>query len=30
MALTKVMANEGAAHNILVNAMLVGLIVSDQ
>jgi 3-oxoacyl-[acyl-carrier protein] reductase len=30
MALTKVMANEGATHNILVNAMLVGLIVSDQ
>ena len=30
MALTKAMANEGAAHNILVNAMLVGLIVSDQ
>ena len=30
MALTKVMAAEGAEHNILVNAMLVGLIVSDQ
>ena len=30
MALTKAMANEGGAHNILVNAMLVGLIVSDQ
>src|SRR3954471_20573227 len=30
MALTKAMANEGAPHNILVNAMLVGLIVSDQ
>jgi NAD(P)-dependent dehydrogenase (short-subunit alcohol dehydrogenase family) len=30
MALTKVMAGEGAGHNILVNAMLVGLIVSDQ
>jgi 3-oxoacyl-[acyl-carrier protein] reductase len=30
MALTKVMASEGGAHNILVNAMLVGLIVSDQ
>ncbi len=30
MALTKVMANEGAAHKILVNAMLVGLIVSNQ
>ena len=30
MALTKVQANEGARHNILVNAMLVGLIDSDQ
>ena len=30
MALTKVMANEGGEHNILVNALLVGLIVSDQ
>src|SRR4249919_2057291 len=30
MALTKVMASEGGPHNILVNAMLVGLIVSDQ
>ena len=30
MALTKAMANEGGAHNMLVNAMLVGLIVSDQ
>jgi 3-oxoacyl-[acyl-carrier protein] reductase len=30
MALTKAMANEGGAHNILVNALLVGLIVSDQ
>ena len=30
MALTKVMASEGGAHNILVNAMLVGLIMSDQ
>ena len=30
MALTKVLAGEGAPHNILVNAMLVGLIVSDQ
>ena len=30
MALTKAMANEGGPHNILVNAMLVGLIVSDQ
>jgi 3-oxoacyl-[acyl-carrier protein] reductase len=30
MALTKVMASEGGAFNILVNALLVGLIVSDQ
>jgi 3-oxoacyl-[acyl-carrier protein] reductase len=30
MALTKVLAGEGGAHNILVNALLVGLIVSDQ
>jgi NAD(P)-dependent dehydrogenase (short-subunit alcohol dehydrogenase family) len=30
MALTKVLSHEGAPHNILVNAMLVGLIVSDQ
>jgi 3-oxoacyl-[acyl-carrier protein] reductase len=30
LALTKVMAGEGAEHNILVNALLVGLIVSDQ
>src|SRR6267143_632902 len=30
MALTKVLAGEGAPHNILVNAMLVGLIESDQ
>ena len=30
MALTKVLAGEGAAHGILVNAMLVGLIVTDQ
>ena len=30
MALMKVMANEGGEHNILVNAMLVGLIMSDQ
>jgi 3-oxoacyl-[acyl-carrier protein] reductase len=30
MALTKAMANEGGEYNILVNAMLVGLIVSDQ
>ena len=30
MALTKVLAGEGAPYNILVNAMLVGLIESDQ
>ena len=30
MALTKVMASEGGEHNILVNAMLVGLIMRDQ
>ncbi len=30
MALTKILANECASHNVLVNAMLVGLIVSDQ
>ncbi|TDR85488.1 SDR family oxidoreductase [Enterovirga rhinocerotis] len=30
MALTKVMAGEGAPHGILVNALLVGLIMSDQ
>lgn len=30
LALTKVLAGEGAAHNILVNALLVGLIDSDQ
>jgi NAD(P)-dependent dehydrogenase (short-subunit alcohol dehydrogenase family) len=30
MALTKVQSNEGAKHNILVNALLVGLIDSDQ
>ena len=30
MALTKVLAGEGAPHNILVNAMLVGLIEADQ
>jgi NAD(P)-dependent dehydrogenase (short-subunit alcohol dehydrogenase family) len=30
MALTKVLANEGAPHGILVNAMLVGLIDSEQ
>jgi NAD(P)-dependent dehydrogenase (short-subunit alcohol dehydrogenase family) len=30
MALTKVLSQEGAPHNILVNAMLVGLIEADQ
>jgi NAD(P)-dependent dehydrogenase (short-subunit alcohol dehydrogenase family) len=30
MALTKVLAGEGAPHNILVNAMLVGIIEADQ
>lgn len=30
MALTKVMAHEGGEHNILVNALLVGVIKSDQ
>ena len=30
MALMKVLAGEGARHNILVNALLVGLIESDQ
>lgn len=30
MALTKVLAGEGAPHNILVNALLVGRIESDQ
>lgn len=30
MALTKVLASEGAADNILVNAMLIGFIKSDQ
>ena len=30
MALTKVLAGEGAPHNVLVNALLVGLIDSDQ
>ncbi len=30
MALTKVLSKEGAADNVLVNAMLVGLIESDQ
>jgi NAD(P)-dependent dehydrogenase (short-subunit alcohol dehydrogenase family) len=30
MALTKVLAHEGAPHNVLVNALLVGQIESDQ
>jgi NAD(P)-dependent dehydrogenase (short-subunit alcohol dehydrogenase family) len=30
MALTKVLAAEGAGHNVLVNALLVGLIESNQ
>jgi NAD(P)-dependent dehydrogenase (short-subunit alcohol dehydrogenase family) len=30
MALTKVLANEGAPHNILVNAIAIGIIDSDQ
>ena len=30
LALTKVLANEGAAHNVLVNALHVGIIQSDQ
>ena len=30
MALTKVLSAEGAADNILVNAMLIGFIESDQ
>ncbi|HET9903614.1 MAG TPA: SDR family oxidoreductase [Xanthobacteraceae bacterium] len=30
MALTKVLAGEGARHNILVNALLVGTIATDQ
>jgi 3-oxoacyl-[acyl-carrier protein] reductase len=30
LALTKVLAGEGAAHNILVNALLVGVILSEQ
>ena len=30
LALTKVLSNEGAAHNVLVNALHVGLIESDQ
>ncbi len=30
MALTKVLAGEGGPHNILVNALLIGLVKSDQ
>jgi NAD(P)-dependent dehydrogenase (short-subunit alcohol dehydrogenase family) len=30
MALMKALSNEGSAHNVLVNALLVGLIESDQ
>ena len=30
LALTKVLSREGAAHNVLVNALLVGLVKSDQ
>ncbi len=30
MALTKILSKEGAAHNVLVNAMLVGKIRSNQ
>jgi NAD(P)-dependent dehydrogenase (short-subunit alcohol dehydrogenase family) len=30
MAFTKLLANEGAPHNVLVNALLVGLIEADQ
>ncbi|HUB97623.1 MAG TPA: SDR family oxidoreductase [Stellaceae bacterium] len=30
LALTKILSGEGAPHNVLVNAMLVGLIRSDQ
>jgi NAD(P)-dependent dehydrogenase (short-subunit alcohol dehydrogenase family) len=30
LALTKVLAGEGAPHNVLVNALLVGFIESDQ
>ena len=30
MALTKVLAGEGAAHNVLVNALMIGSIKSDQ
>ena len=30
LALTKVLSGEGAPHNVLVNAMLVGFIEADQ
>ena len=30
MALTKVLAGEGAPHNVLVNALMIGSIKSDQ
>ena len=30
MALSKILANEGAPHGILVNAMNTGILVSDQ
>jgi NAD(P)-dependent dehydrogenase (short-subunit alcohol dehydrogenase family) len=30
MALTKVLAGEGAPHNVLVNAILIGFLESDQ
>jgi NAD(P)-dependent dehydrogenase (short-subunit alcohol dehydrogenase family) len=30
MALTKVLANEGGPHNVLVNALLIGIIEADQ
>lgn len=30
MALTKILSHEGAKHNVLVNALLVGIIESDQ
>ena len=30
MAFTKVLSGEGAPHNVLVNALLVGLIEADQ
>lgn len=30
LALTKILANEGAKHNVLVNALMVGIIESDQ